>query len=113
MYIIKDIKIFDERLIKFDIKPVMYTFEIIGGTCENNIFNLSNIKDKINIELFYNLPHDLRYNILKHILVNDNNYETDFKKKDNIKNYFGNKPIKINNKKLSKNNKQYKNNIRR
>ena len=74
MSLIKDIKIFDERLIKFDIKPVMYTFEIIGGTCENNTFNCSNIKDKINIELFYNLPHDLRYNILKHILVNDNNY---------------------------------------
>jgi hypothetical protein len=52
MSLIKDIKIFNKRLIKFD---------IIRGICENNTFNLLNIKEKINIELFYNLPHDLRY----------------------------------------------------
>jgi len=64
---------FDNILVKYDVIPIEKIFESIGGLYINNKFDCSKIPDKINIEMFYNLPSELRYKILKHILGSDEN----------------------------------------
>lgn len=69
-----DINFFDKNLSKYEIKSIKQVFEDIGGICEKDNFNCTNIKDGILIQKFYNLPNEFRMEILKYILKNESNY---------------------------------------
>ncbi len=71
--LIIDTKFFDKELSKQEIKPLKTTFENIGGICNQDNFDCTNIKEELDIKLFYNLPNELRAKILKHIFKTDSN----------------------------------------
>lgn len=69
-----DINFFDKNHGKYDVESIKRVFEDIGGICEKDNFDCSNIKDKIHIQKFYNLPNEFRMEIFKHVFKNKSDY---------------------------------------